>query len=230
MERVVITPNRAEQVYHSIRDSICDGRLAPGTHLVQESLAARLGVSRQPVQQAMLLLKNDGLVLERGSRGLYVAPVDASATIDRYQIRVGFDQLAARLCATRAGQDPAFAAELLHKGGRIIDAGLAAVRRENHREAVGHDVGFHCFLYEQSGNALLAATAEPLWHYLRRVMITVLRFAERGPLVWTEHRDILDTLARGDVEDGVHLVTEHIAGAEKAILRPIDDALPIKTA
>lgn len=81
MKPITSTPSRAEQVYFAIRDSICDGALEAGTHLVQEDLAARLGVSRQPVQQAMALLKNDGLVLEQGARGLYVAPLDAEATV-----------------------------------------------------------------------------------------------------------------------------------------------------
>jgi DNA-binding GntR family transcriptional regulator len=41
-------------------DEIADGTLVPKTHLVQESLAERYGISRQPIQQALLLLKNDG--------------------------------------------------------------------------------------------------------------------------------------------------------------------------
>jgi DNA-binding GntR family transcriptional regulator len=41
---------RSEQVYQTLLDAICDGSLAPGEHLVQEQIAAKLGVSRQPVQ------------------------------------------------------------------------------------------------------------------------------------------------------------------------------------
>lgn len=226
MKPIVEIPNRAEQVYISIRDSICEGTLTPGTHLVQERLAARLGVSRQPVQQAMALLRNDGLVLERGSRGLYVAPVDAAATVHRYQIRLGLDQLAARLCAQRAVHDPAFRAEFLADGNRILEAGERALASGIHRDAVAMDVEFHSFLYERSGNPMIAATAEPLWHYLRRVMITVITYADRGSLVWQQHRDIHRTIAAGQVERGVALVTDHIGGAEDAILRaeiPVPD-------
>lgn len=218
MERIGETPRRAKQVYVSIRDSICEGTLKAGTHLVQEDLAARLGVSRQPVQQALVLLKNDGLVLERGARGLYVAPIDAAETIHRYQIRLGLDQLAARLCALRAKRDAEFAKDLLSEGNRTLDAGNRAVARKQHREAVAKDVEFHSFLYDRSGNPMIAITAEPLWHYLRRVMITVLSYAERGPLVWKQHREILETLAGGDAERAVDLVTDHVKGAEGAIL------------
>jgi DNA-binding GntR family transcriptional regulator len=227
MKPVLNSPNRAEQVYVSIRDSICEGRLKAGTHLVQENLAARLGVSRQPVQQAMALLKNDGLVLERGSRGLYVAPVDALATVHRYQIRLGLDQLAARLCAERSSQSDAFASELRAAGERLLVSGLRAVERGRHREAVGYDVEFHSLFYERSGNPMIAVTAEPLWHYLRRVMITVLSFAQRGPLVWSQHREILDAITRGEAKRSTVLVAQHIKGAQDAILGAIAELPPV---
>ena len=222
MKPITSTPSRAEQVYFAIRDSICDGALEAGTHLVQEDLAARLGVSRQPVQQAMALLKNDGLVLEQGARGLYVAPLDAEATVQRYQIRLSLDQLAARLTAERAAASPDFAQSLRVEGQRILDAGDLAVSRGSHRDAVANDVEFHSFIYEKSGNPLIAATAEPLWHYLRRVMMVVLSYAERGPIVWDQHHEILAALAEGRVAEAEALVAAHIQGAAAAFLKALD--------
>ena len=87
MRPLASTPSRTEQVHAAIRESICDCTLKPGTHLVQEDLAAQLGVSRQPVQQAMLLLKSEGLVVEQGGRGLCVAPISPESIVQHYQIR-----------------------------------------------------------------------------------------------------------------------------------------------
>ena len=69
--------NLSAQVYQAVADEIVSGRLEAGMHLRQEELAARLGVSRQPVQQAMVMLSLDGLVIKSDKRGLYVAPLDA---------------------------------------------------------------------------------------------------------------------------------------------------------
>lgn len=218
MKPIVSTPNRTEQVYAAIRDSICEGSLAPSTHLVQEDLAARLGVSRQPVQQAMILLKNDGLVVESARRGLYVAPLDAEATINRYQIRIALDQLAARLVAERAAGSQGFAARLRREGDEILDAGVRALNQERFYEAVGHDLEFHWFIYEMSGNPLIGITAEPHWHYLRRVMNAVLRQARRGPVVWDEHLQILDLLVEGDIEGSLFMVEMHARGAQDAFI------------
>ena len=72
---MLLTPQSSlvEQAYEAILGEIADGTPAPNTHLVQEVLAARYGVSRQPIQQALLLLRSDGIAQDVGRRGLVVA-------------------------------------------------------------------------------------------------------------------------------------------------------------
>ena len=222
MQPLASVPSRTEQVYNSIRDSICDCTLEPGRHLVQEELAATLNVSRQPVQQAMLLLKNDGLVVERGGRGLYVASIDRTDMIHHYQIRMVLDALAARLVAERAAADMAFKARLRKEGDAILTVGAGAEKFGDAVEAVRHDVAFHSFIYEMSGNPLIGPTAEGHWLFLRRVMIGVLLHADRGSLVWAQHGDILDALVAGELERGAALATEHVTGAQQALIEAID--------
>ncbi len=72
-------PDLVEQVYRALLDAISDGSLAPGARLTQEDIAEQLAVSRQPVLQALRLLKKDGLVLDAPGRGVLVAPLDADA-------------------------------------------------------------------------------------------------------------------------------------------------------
>lgn len=221
MQPLATAPSRAEQVYNAIRDSICDGKMAPGTHLVQEELAATLGVSRQPVQQALLLLKNERLVVELGARGLYVAPLNADDVIHHYQIRIVLDQLAARLVTERAAASPAFAAELARRGAAILSEGEGARNRSNAPDAVSHDVQFHSFIYKMSGNPFIADTAAAHWNYLRRVMVAVLLHAERGEVVWRQHREILDALLAGDPAASEQMAAEHVLGAQNALLRAL---------
>ena len=205
-----------------IRDGIGDCTLEPGRHLVQEELASMLGVSRQPIQQAMALLKSEGLVVELGARGLYVAPLDPEMMVHHYQIRVLLDQLAARLVAERCAVSATFARGLTADGERIVVAGKAAAARGEPVEAVAHDVAFHTFLYERSGNTVIASTAEGHWVFLRRVMIAVLRKSDRGALVWEQHEEILETLVRGDAERASELVAAHVHGAQDALLAVLD--------
>lgn len=219
MKKVPSITTRVDQVYTMIRDSICDCTLQPGTHLVQEDLAAELGVSRQPVQQAMLLLKADGLVIESGGRGLHVAPMDPETIEYNYQIRIQLDRLAARLVAQRARepQAAAFRARLEKQGRALVQVGQSAQRRSDAAQAVALDVEFHGLIYEFSGNPLISKAASPHWNFLRRVMVNVLLHAGRGETVWAEHERILQSLLEGKpgVEDEVE---NHIIGAQKALV------------
>jgi DNA-binding GntR family transcriptional regulator len=217
MHRIEPQISRAEQAYKAILDEICQGALAPGTHLVQEQLAERLGVSRQPIQQAMVLLKSDGLVQELGARGLYVAPLDVEAMRQHYEIRGALDMLAARLGAERAGCSSEISEEIARRGQAIMTAGTAAAIVGDVRLMVNHDVAFHKFLYDLSGNPLLAGTAEPHWRYLRRVMAEVLRYAEPGPRIWEQHRGILDAIVRGDAEAAMERAARHVSGAAEQL-------------
>src|SRR5918997_3922578 len=76
LSRIAATPDLTDQVYQRLLYAICDGELAPGARLTQEALAATLGVSRQPVLQALRLLKKDGFVSDAGRRGLRVTPFE----------------------------------------------------------------------------------------------------------------------------------------------------------
>ena len=70
-------PDLVDQVYRSLLDAISEGSLAPGERITQEDIAEKLAVSRQPVLQALRLLKKDGFVLDAPGRGVLVAPLDA---------------------------------------------------------------------------------------------------------------------------------------------------------
>ena len=76
MKVLATQPNLAEQVRQAIVSEIASGKLKPGERIIQEQIAQELGVSRQPVQQALLLLKNQGVLRDAAGRGLLVTSLD----------------------------------------------------------------------------------------------------------------------------------------------------------
>ena len=206
-----------ERVYQAIVDAIYDGTLAPGVRLVQEQLANELGVSRQPVQQAMALLRNDGLVIDAPGRGLAIALLDLDTMHHHYQIRAGLDALAARLAAQRAARSPRVADEFGLAASGILEAGKAAVEEEDVGRMVRCDVEFHVAIYGCSGNPLLAAAAEPHWRYLRRFMGEVLRRAEPPREIWRQHEDILAAIVRGDADAAAAKAACHVELAAQTL-------------
>ncbi len=205
----------SEQVYQAILDAVCDGRFAPGTHLVQEELAAKLGVSRQPVQQAMAMLKADGIVEESGARGLHVAPIDLDTMRHRYAIRSALDALAASGAAEAVRNGDRAIAE---QGRRLVAEGRAAIGVLDVAKLVAADIGFHRYIYEASGNPLIAPTAEIHWHFLRRIMADVVRHAQPPVEIWDQHEAIVVAIADGDAAEAGRLAEVHVELAARGLV------------
>ena len=146
--------------------------------MTQEGLAERFGVSRQPVLQALLLLKRQGLIVDAGRKGVMVAPLDPEHVRRLYEVRAALDGAAARLAARRMDD------RLMARGRALIAAGEAARASADAAALLAADIEFHLFLYEASGNPLFAETAAPHWRHLRRVMGAVLRGPEAYQWVW----------------------------------------------
>src|SRR3954463_8206568 len=90
-----------ERVYQAIQDLIISRRLAPGQHLVESELAEILGVSRQPVREALQWLNNEGWVDLRPGYGAFVhAPTDAEVD-ELLAVRSVLEGESARLAAQR---------------------------------------------------------------------------------------------------------------------------------
>lgn len=207
MQSLQPAPTIVEQVYRTILDAICDGRLAPGERLTQESVAEKLAVSRQPVGQALLLLKQQKFVSEAGRRGLMVAPLDRDFMRSIYELRLGIEPLAATLAARNA--TPADIA----RGEAMVGAGREAVRRNSVGELIAADMQFHMYLYELSGNRLFVDLMAELWNHLRRAMREVLQHRDYRKAIWAEHEQILRAIAKRDGDAAAALVRAHLEHA-----------------
>lgn len=207
MPSVQPAPTIVEQVYRTILDAICDGTLPPGERLTQESVAEKLAVSRQPVGQALLLLKQQKFVSEAGRRGLRVAPLDRDFMRSIYELRLGIEPLAATLAARNATDAD------LAQGEAMIAAGKEAVRTNSIAELIAADMRFHMYLYELSRNRLFVELMAELWNHLRRAMREVLQHREYRKAIWVEHEQILRAIATRDGDAAAALVRAHLEHA-----------------
>lgn len=211
METLAPQQTYAEQVYRAILDAICDGRLEPGERLTQDSVAQKLNVSRQPVGQALLLLKQQKFVCEAGRRGLMVAPLDRDFLRWVYELRLGLDPLAASLAARQAKPKD------VEQGQRLIEAGRRASAENSIPALIGADMDFHMFVYELSGNLLLVETMAQYWNHLRRAMREVLQNRAYRKAIWIEHGHILRAIAKGDPDAAASLSAQHLRGATQTL-------------
>jgi DNA-binding GntR family transcriptional regulator len=208
MRPINVKPTLVDQVVEAIVSEIVEGELPSNARLIQDELARAYGVSRQPVQQALLLLRSHGLVREARGRGLIVSPLDAVFVRNLYEVRSMLEGLAARLAAERGAE------RAKKEGSRHIAQGRAAIENGTLSEQIAADLAFHTFLSELSGNPLIGETTAPHWPCMRRVMGEVLREDEKMPkTIWDEHSAILDAVMAGNSDRAETLSRQHILRA-----------------
>ena len=207
MKALAWVPNLVEQVRDAILGEIASGQLGAGEHIIQEQIAKTLGVSRQPVQQALLLLRSQGVLRDAPGRGLEVAPLEPDQVKHMYDMRAVIEGLACRLAAEHNAER---AAKL---GPALIDAGRRAVASGSVVKMVAADMKFHEFIYGLCGNPLVAPTMATHWTHTQRVMGEVLIKDETPRDIWNQHAAILDAIARGAPAKAEALARSHITQA-----------------
>jgi DNA-binding GntR family transcriptional regulator len=217
MAQVQTQPTLVEQVVNAIVSEIVDGDLPANSRLIQDELARAYGVSRQPVQQALLLLRDRGMVREAPGRGLIVSPLDVDFVRNLYEVRAMLDGLAARLAAERGSE------RAKNEGQVYLDAGRDAVESGSLHDQIEADMRFHGFINELSGNSLIGETTAPHWPYLRRVMGEVLRDDAQMPrTILGEHVAILDAVIAGKAAEAEQLSRDHISRAAKIFVQRLE--------
>jgi len=196
-------PDLSERIHDAVLDAICSGELKAGARITQEELANRFGVSRQPVLQAMMLLRREGFLIDAGRKGVCVSPLDMQQVRNLYVVRSALDGAAARLAAAN------YTPHLMQRGRQLLDVGRRAVASGHVPSVIEADIDFHLFIYEASGNPLIGETAQPHWQHLRRVMAAALSESDLRVSVWDEHEGILRALEAGQASEAEALCRGH---------------------
>lgn len=216
MKALTAQPKLVELVQDAILAEIASGKLAPGVRIIQEQIAQELGVSRQPVQQALLVLRNLGVLREAPGRGLLVAPLDLDYVRNMYDMRAVIEGLAFRKAAERN------AARAAKEGPALIKAGRRLVARGAVAGMIDADMAFHTFIYELSANPMIAPTMDSHWANTQRVMGEVLLRDERPRDIWDQHEALLVAVIAGDGKRAEQLARQHIDQAANFMIERLN--------
>jgi DNA-binding GntR family transcriptional regulator len=212
MRVLAAQPKLVEQVHEAIVSEISSGKLKPGERIIQEQIAQVLGVSRQPVQQALLLLRNQGVLRDAPGRGLIVASLDLDQVGNMYDVRAVMEGLAFRKAAERNAE------RARKQGPALIQNGRKAVAAGSVAAMIAADLKFHDFIYSLSENPLIAPTMDAQWTYTRRVMGEVLMRDELPRDIWDQHEAMHDAVMAGDGAAAEALARQHIDQAAAVMI------------
>jgi len=92
---------QADRVFLDLEDAIVRGRIPMGSKLGEENLAARFGVSRGPLREALRRLEGRSLVVSTAHTGVRVVSLDHEDLVELYEVRESLESLAVRLATER---------------------------------------------------------------------------------------------------------------------------------
>jgi len=197
-----------QAVLDALRSAIIDGTYLPGERLVEEEIAARFDVSRNPTREALHALSVEGFVEIEPRRGARVATMNAQWAGELFEVRAPLEGLVARLAAQR--RTPA---DLVHLRD-VLGAGTAAAAEGRLDELPALNTEFHMSLAAAAGNELLAGTLARLSDIIRWVYAA--RISMRSTRSWDEHAAIVAAVADRDAERAERCGAEHISAAAAA--------------
>ncbi|MEU6881818.1 GntR family transcriptional regulator [Streptomyces sp. NPDC046712] len=190
-----------DRVYEALLELITTRALRPGQHLVESELAGHLGVSRQPVREALQRLNTEGWVDLRPAQGAFVhEPTDEEAD-QLLSVRTLLEAEAARLAAANSGSAGIAALE------ELCARGEQAVADDDVDLAVATNAAFHAKVMELAGNLVLSELAGQVDRRVRWYYTPVAR--QRGKQSWKEHRDLIDAIAGRDEARATAIMRAH---------------------
>ncbi len=208
MDGLVTDPKLSTVAYGALLDMILRGTIAPGELVTERQIAARLGMSRTPVREAVRRLEGEGTLERQRDGALIVRPYSMEEFLQALAVRRLLEGEAARLAAGKVA--PAILAAARERTERLRHDGLAETARQDDRD-------FHAAIAEASGNPVLATTISDLRK--RTAMFRLGRLPERVDQVCDEHLTILDALASGDGEAARTAMQNHIDNVRAHLLQ-----------
>ena len=215
-------PSIQEEVYRRLRADLSGGRWKGGERLSEPKLAAELGVSRNPVREALLKLSAEGLLEREPGLGCRVPRWDVESLSGMYQVREALEGMAARLAAGRAS-----AVELIR-----LEHEHAVLEQLSEVDWIGEanesDNRFHRQIVQMSGSRAVSRA----WDQNRILVISPRQFlreigGENDPIrqgtleglpkqrdrVLQEHGRILTAVKNADADEAEAAARAHVVAA-----------------
>ena len=191
-------------VQQEIERAILVGEYAPGSKLIEATLADKLGVSRGPVREAFRMLEEAGLVRTEKNRGVFVRDIPIDEAVEIFDLRAAMDALVGRQLAQNI--TPAQLKEI--KG--LVDLMEKTVKAGDTYNYHLLNLKFHDRLVEMAGNRKLTAIYRKLIKELSLFRRLNLADGWLMPISAGEHRQIVKAIASGDADAAGRAMYDHV--------------------
>lgn len=217
----------ADEIAFRLEAEILGGAYEPGSHLMQEEICARFGVSRTPVREALRKLQAQKLVDLVPNKGARIRVITLSELREVYAVRAELEGYAAALAADAFSGGDVATLEAIQAQLEAVVATLGLPPGERagdsliNEQLTRYNEQFHGVIRDVAGNRLLYDMTGDLQRRFPKdyVWKTIESSKQIKAINVTEHRRVLRALQRNDAEAARREMTEHVRHAGSVILR-----------
>lgn len=202
------------QIASQMRDAVLSGAFAPGEQMNEAELAARFGVSRGPVREALQRLIQEGLLIAQPHRGVFVAELTEADLADIFFVREAVEGAALRRVITGA-ERAAVEARLR----AAIDRMAAAVEKADWAGVAEGDFAFHRTLVDAAGSPRLSRMYETIQAETRLCLHMLLAGYQSSAALVEEHRILAALVGSGESEAAEAELMRHLGDPIRVLRR-----------
>jgi DNA-binding GntR family transcriptional regulator len=207
-----------EQVYDALKREILTARLRPSQPLIENELAARFGVSKTPIREALRLLVQDGWIVVLPRKGYLVAPLSLEDVREVFALRLMLEPQVTGEAATRARalQPSSAGADLV---ARLREAAASGEDR-SHQSTMRAARAFHLTVAGAAGNSRLLRVLEALLDEVERLLHLMPQLGDHVTAMVepAAHDRIIAAIEAGDAEQAAAHMRTHLAEVSRILV------------
>lgn len=215
--------NLIDRVYKALRKEILEGKLMPGTRLTEMQLAKRFRMSRTPVREALVRLRNEGLVSMAPGTGLVVREVSIQDMEELMGIRGVLEAYALEQAFDHITEADLLQLELFVNQSKYY-------LKENDIKAIfENNTKFHDYILEKSMNKRLQTILSNLMDSILRFRIVTLHYPGNPQKSIERHGQIIQSIKNKDKNLAKRLIMEDVNAGKEILDELYNNHSPEKT-
>ncbi len=204
------TISKQQLAYEKIKEAIITEQYKADQLLSTRELCRDLGISRTPVAEALRRLAYEGFVEAIPEKGMFVSRVHIEDFLELYEIKMGLEGLAARLCAARKTDD------LVRQMEKTLQQYEMEVKRGNYLKAVQKDNEFHMQFISGAKNSRLENYLRIVLEQCgRAVTLSASDPVRMENVIIPAHQKIFEGIAAGDPDRAEKAAREHVLNVQE---------------
>lgn len=203
------TETASMRVYKALRQKIINNEYSPSESLIESSLAAEYGISRNTLKKVFMMLEQEGLVTVEVNKSVRVRSFSRQEVLDFLEFRQELEGYIIRLAV------PHFTEEDIRELETILNQMYEFKLQNRLVEYSAHNQRFHNKIFDCCPNRLAVEVTQNLKNQMRKYNTRTILVPGRAEKSFAEHREILSAIKERSPERAEKAMRYHLANVRR---------------